>query len=281
MWKAMTPESTSHPPPSLYFPWIASAIAIIVASLVLVGWLLDIALLKSVLPGAATMKPNTAVCFVLSGLALWLLCPAPGQAGGGMRPVVALACVTLVAGVGLLTLGEYGLNLNIGIDELLFRETLTATQLPSPGRMAPATALDFLLLGLSLTWLDAESRHGHRPSQYMALGVILVGLLALLGYLYGVPALYRIFAYESTALHTPLLFLVLGGGALWARPDCGLMATVTSDHTGSWMARRILPVAISLPIVIGWLRWGGERIGLYETAFGLALFVMSNVVILT
>src|SRR2546428_10559758 len=75
--------------------------------------------------------------------------------------------------------------------------------------------------------------------------------------------------------------MILGGGALWARSDRGLREPTSRDYSGVWMARRLLPVAISLPIVIGWLRWRGERIGLYETAFGLALFVMSNIVIFT
>lgn len=37
---------------------------------VLFGWDLDLATLKSILPNAVTMKPNTAACFLLIGLCL-------------------------------------------------------------------------------------------------------------------------------------------------------------------------------------------------------------------
>lgn len=51
----------------------AGGVAVVVGGLVLVGWALEIATLKSVLPGWVSMKPNAAVGFLLIGLALLLL----------------------------------------------------------------------------------------------------------------------------------------------------------------------------------------------------------------
>jgi signal transduction histidine kinase len=68
-------------------------------------------------------------------------------------------------------------------------------------------------------------------------------------------------------------------GALFARPDRGLMATITSEQGGGLMARRILPLAIGLPLIMGWLRLAGERAGLYKTEFGTALLTAANIVI--
>jgi hypothetical protein len=266
----------------LVFTHVTSLTAIVVGSLVLLGWQLEIALLKSLLPGYATMKPNTAACFVLAGAALWLPRVGPGQMDNGdsRRTSVAQACAALVALVGLLTLGEYLLNLNIGLDELLFRDTPHPAHLTPPGRMAPVTALAFVLLGSALTWLEAESRWRHRLSQFLALLTALVGLISFLGYLYGAEVLYRVFPYSSMALHTALLLLVLSVGVLSARPDRNPLALFLHDHAGSVMARRLLPVVIFFPIVIAWVGLMGQQANLYSTEFSLALFATSTIVIL-
>lgn len=57
---------------SAKFVPLVIVLTVVVGSIVLVGWALDIAALKSVLPGWISMKPNTAFCFILSGIALWL-----------------------------------------------------------------------------------------------------------------------------------------------------------------------------------------------------------------
>src|SRR5436190_21666287 len=59
---------------------VASAIAVFVGSLVVVGWCLGIEVLKRGFPGSpATMKVNTAICFVLCGVSLWLFLKATNQ----------------------------------------------------------------------------------------------------------------------------------------------------------------------------------------------------------
>lgn len=56
---------------------------------------------------------------------------------------------------------------------------------------------------------------------------------------------------------------------------------LTATGVGSAMARRVLPFAIVLPILIGWLRLHGERAGFYGFEFGLALSAVANVVVFT
>ncbi len=264
------------------FPEAASVAVICVGGVVLIGWMLNIATLKSILPGLVTMKANTALAFFLAGVSLWLL------RAGAAQPVVqrrqrrmAQVCAFIVALVGLLTLAEYLFGRDLGIDQLLFQEISAAVETSSPGRMAPNTALSLVLVGLALLLLDVETRRGHRPAQFLALAAGFVSMLALTGYAYGSTSFYGISSYTRMALHTAATFLVLCAGVCSVRPDTQLMRILTSDTAGGLVARRLLPAAVFIPLVLGWLRLVGQRAGLYDTKFGSALFALSNILVFT
>jgi PAS domain S-box-containing protein len=259
-----------------------------VGSLVLVGWILDIATLKSVFPGLATMKGNTALAFLLAGVSLWLLQPDLSQSAlrdpqstilhRRRRLAKCFAC--LVAVLGLLTLGEDLFDWDLGIDQLFFRDTPATVGTWALGRMAPATALSNLLLGLALLLLDVETRRGHRPAHALAVSATVISLVPLTGYAYGARFLHAIGSYASMAVHTALTFTILSLGLLCARPDRGLMAHIASESAGGVLARRLLPAAIGIPLVLGWLRLEGQRAGLYGTELGTAIYATSMVVAL-
>ena len=103
------------------------------------------------------MKANSAFCFILTGLALWLLCPGLAT---GLKLRVAQACALTIAFVGLLTLGEYLFGRDLGIDHLLFREHGAEPGSSTPGRMASATAFSFVLLSMALVFLDVKTGRG-------------------------------------------------------------------------------------------------------------------------
>jgi PAS domain S-box-containing protein len=247
----------------------AGAAATVTGSLVLLGWLFDVSLFKSVLPGKIAMKPNTAVCLVLLGAALLLLVLAPSQhVVRATRRRVAVACATMAAVTGLVTLFEYGFGVDLGIDRLFFRGSLLAKG--DPGRMAASTALGFVLLGCSLLLLDARHKLGRLCSELFALVNLVIGLVALLGYFYGIESLYGVFAYTPIAVHTAFLLAVLSLGVLVSRPASGLASVITSERGGGVMARRIMPLAVSLLVALGWMRLKG----------GLSLFVAGSIVVL-
>lgn len=239
-----------------------------VAFSVLVGWLLDVPLLKGVLPNAATMKINTALGFVLSGSVLALLATgAPSRA----QAAIAAACAATVTVLGAGTLLQELIDADFGIDDLFGTRTSQ--------RMAPASAVAFTLYGTAVLLRDAPLQLARNVAEGLALIVALIGLIALLGYAYGVAALHHFYTDSSMAIHTALLFVLLGLGLLAIRPDRGLAAVVTSEQGGGFIARSILPFALGVPFVLGWLRLWGERQGYYGTEFGLALFASSNIVI--
>lgn len=255
-----------------FFVRVVSGLGIAIGGMVVIAWWLDIAALKSVLPGWATMKFNTALGFVLTGAALCLARAAGHPASPRLRWSRALGLV--VAALAGLTLSEYIWDWNAGIDQLFVRDLLTNPLVAAPGRPSAATAQCFLFLGLALVWMDVEWRHRLRPAEWLALFGIMAGLIGTLGYFFSVTALYAILPYSSMAVHTSLLFVLLGIGILLARPDRGLMQTISSNHMGGRLARRILPGSALLCIVTAKLCVWGQQAGYYGIEIATVMLIV-------
>lgn len=244
---------------------------------VLSGWAFGIPALKSLLPGLVDMAANTAATFVLAGVSLWLFAAPGGATASRMAARLARIPAAVVGALGLLTLGQYGFGWDLGIDQVLFDDDGPSSGIPFPGRMALMTAVNFTLLAAALLLLDVETRRRKRPSNWLALAIAANSFLAILGYLYGVDALYRVAALSSVALHTAILFVVVSLGVTCARPGASFVRQVAGDSEAGLINRRLLPAAILIPPAVGWLCWCGERAGYYSPGFGRALFAASNV----
>jgi two-component system, LuxR family, sensor kinase FixL len=245
---------------------------------VLLGWWRDIGRLKSISPQFVDMKANTALAFVLAGAALWMVQP---EHPNRRRRLVAQGCAAAVALLGLLTLTEDVLHRDL-VDQLLFLEPVAADA-GHPGRMAHPTAAGFLALGIAL--LAVSVNRAYWMVQSVTLGTAVVFLVAVIGYLYDVAALYAISPYSTVSVYTALGFTVLSAGVLCARPEHGLMGLVSSDTAGGMMVRRLLPVGIVAPVLMGWVRLEGQRAGLYGPELGasvdvVALITLFSVVVL-
>ncbi|MEK9133354.1 MAG: PDC sensor domain-containing protein, partial [Pseudomonadota bacterium] len=190
----------------------------LVGGLVLLGWMFDVAALMRVFPGFVSMKPNTALAFILAGLSLWLA--TSGGAGPRTRRS-ARACAGMVVVIGALTLSEYLGGWDLHIDQLLFTEPSTADDTNAPGRMAYATALNFILIGSALILLDVQSRMGRRFLQLFILLVFMIAGAGFLSYIYGLRQFYVAAPYGSMALHTAATFLLLCAGIYRAPRDLG------------------------------------------------------------
>jgi len=251
-------------------PSLCSAASIAIGVAVLVGWATDLEVLKCVVPGLIAMKPNAALGFVLAGVAL-------GRLREGRRSRAAIGLAAAAAAIGALTLVEYASGIDLGIDQVLAHEPAGMTGALVPGRMHPTTALDFTLLGAAMILVAAG--RGYRTAHALALAAMLVAGSALIGYIYGVRLFIRLAAYNQMALHTAMGMLVLSVGVLTARPGRGLMAAITADTAGGLMARRLLPVAILLPLTLDGLVLLSDRARWFDVRFATAIRVIATIAI--
>ena len=261
------------------FKFLSKIISIVISLIgfsVICGWFLDIPALKSVFSGYVPMTPNTATCFILTGISLLAAQTKPVFP----RPrIITQTFAFIVALAGMLTLAEYIFGLNIGIDRIFFRPQVEAVLKTFPGRMSPFSALNFFLIGTALLVLDKQAKNGWRPAQLLILLEGVVSLLALVGYAYGVSSLYSVGFYKPMALNTAFVFALVCICILLARPDCGLMSVVTSDSEGGVTLRRLLLIVIGVPFLLGWLGLAGFKAGLYDLSFGLSMLAVLIIVV--
>ena len=124
-----------------------SVLAITFGLWVLTGWMLHIQILKTILPGQVAVKANTAICFILIGVALWVLRKGPPSGVASWRLAAKIAAV-FVSVVGLLSLSEFLWGWDLGIDQLVFfagPSDIAGSM--RPGLMSPITAFGLLALG--------------------------------------------------------------------------------------------------------------------------------------
>ncbi|MBD2356389.1 PAS domain S-box protein [Tolypothrix sp. FACHB-123] len=266
---------------------VSSAIAIFIGGFVLIGWGLNIEFLKCVCSsGLVTMKANTALGFILSGVSLWLAQNLNKEKGGSLQNNARYLWgsrffAILVLLIGLLTVVQYVFRQNFGIDELLFRESPNAIFTAQPGRMGLNTALNFMLVGRSLELaVHQKTYRSYWYSQFLALIAGLIAFQALIGYTYQVHSLYGPLPYStSMALHTAITFIALCIGIMWTNPNQGFMRVITSNTDSGLLSRRLLLAAIAVPFVVGWLIVLGQKVGGYDTAFAISLFAIIVMVI--
>ena len=131
------PEPMREPPSATFLAGLIGAATVSIGLLVIVGWMFNLQPLLSILPGSATMKPNTALGFILVGLSL-LLSVEIKMPASGFRRFAASVCSGLVILVGTATWVEYVWGFDLGIDQWIFPGS-DRPGIALPGRMSIMT----------------------------------------------------------------------------------------------------------------------------------------------
>ena len=225
---------------------LAGTLALVVGGMALVGWTFHIAVLKSIRPDWVSMKPNTALCFVLVGLALLLSRPSSAFRLQSSALVSRLSrlCTLLVGLIGLLSLCEYAFGWNPGFDQWLFTEPAGAVGTSNPGRMAPDTALCFVLFAVGFEFARGSRQAMGRLITSATLGalVVTIALAEILSYFTPTLRTYGWGGLTMMALPTATLFAALGAALVLIalpknRPDSAAPTTALAapGAQASWL----------------------------------------------
>lgn len=181
---------------------VCGIISILLGCAVLTGWITHSLVLVQVAPGLAPMQRNTAASFILAGIALL------GVVLNKRR--LTLVCSIITAPLAAATFFEFLLHANFGIDELLGATYITTK---SAGRMAPTTALCFILLAGCLILAQIRRLANRAPLLGAAgSGIAAVGAACTISVVWGNGDAFAWAGLARVAVLTGLGFLILGIG---------------------------------------------------------------------
>src|ERR1017187_5403019 len=170
--------SRRNPPGSAY-----GNATIIIGASALFGWMANFPILKSVFPKLVQINPVSAILFVLSGFALL-------HVRSHKRLILFLYFPSLlICFVSLLKLSIFVTGWDSHIDTLLFHNSLDGD------RMAPNTAVNFVLSSLSLILISRKSDISIIIGQVFTLFCFLISVLAIMGNIYSIRSLYAVSEY--------------------------------------------------------------------------------------
>lgn len=261
---------------------IASIISIFVGVFVLIGWTFNIAVLESIFPQFITMKANAALSFILLGLSLFFL---QGEESISLwKTNTAKITSTLAFLIGAITLAEIIFNWDAGIDQLFFKDTVNTIFTSNHGRMMPATAFNFSLLGLAFICLSFNRLN--KLVQSLSIITIVPSLLVIIGYVYGIKQLTGVIPlFAFMAVHAAITFFILSLGSLFARPKLKPIILMSGDDLGGVAARRLIPIMIFIISLFGyfqlaWHSYVDTSISLEESnSFALANTIITSFLI--
>ena len=192
---------------------VLAGLPVLLGSIVIFGWHSHLTALIQILPEFVPMQYNTALCFIFAGTALLMLQLE--------RLALSRAAATLCLLVASLTMLQYLASINLGIDEM-FMEHYVTVQTPDPGRMAPNTALSFILTSACIllhSW-KPQSRVYSTTCTLLAGVVFGLGFIALFGYLTNLVPAFGWGSKTAMAVHTAIGFLLLATSLLgWLHPS--------------------------------------------------------------
>lgn len=241
-----------------WFIRLVSLYCLLTPLLVLYGWFVDSKELKTWDLIGPAMNPLSAICFLLSGTALYLFITRNYT----YARISAAVVILLVVG------NIVSLYLGYPIDQLLFTEKMLSEQ--PPNHMALPTAICFILVSGSFV---CGSCRIYKISQVLSFGVAFIAFFVFTAYLYGNRPLYFQPGTMAMALNTSISFLLLSVAVMLLYPHEAYLKQFAGAAGGSRMARRLIPFAILFIVMIGWLRLQFLQAGFVTLEAGLSLFI--------
>ena len=215
---------------------VCLSLVVLMSLVVLYGWIQNITIFKTLLPGRPDMKANAALCFLMASTAIGILLTVKTK----LRYATAGWLSILLFSYAVLVLLEYSFHFDFRIDELFFIDPNGMHGHSPPGRFSPVTAVNFLLLAAGILFEVVPSRAWCRASQSFLMLCFLNAFQSFVGGAFNISYIFGMDLFIPMAVHTAFSFTLLSGILLALRYDQGLMQRFTAPTASALMSRRML-----------------------------------------
>ncbi len=263
--------------------YVGLFIVIAVALTVMYGWIQNISIYKTLLPGRPAMKANAAMLFLVIGFLMLLAFIDDRRKWQSILGAFLSVSTIIYAGLVLL---EYGFHYDYGIDELFFIDPNGLNGPSPPGRFSPMAAVNFILISLGLLFDLAPRRPMVRLSQTFLMLCFINSVQSFLGSAFHISRIFGMDLFIPMPLHTAFSFTLLSVIFLAFRSNQGLMERFTADSASSLMSRRMLIAALLIdPLLKGIsiyfvdVEFLTEGVGVFLQSIGGGIFISLLIVI--
>lgn len=249
-----------------------AVLAVAGGTLSLAGWVFDLPRLANWTGDGISIQPNAALAAIGIGVGMLLVVVGRATAAAVVAAVVAI--------VGALTAFENLSGMDLGIDAwLLFGRDWGRTGTVAPGRMGLPGSVSWAVLGASLILIARRPPRLKAWAPWLALLPLATSLLSLLGFAYDAGQLYTVPGLTAISMQTAVFVFALSFATI-ALADTGPSTVFGNPGPAGIAARRFLPFVFIIPVLTGAVRLAGERAGLYDTPFGVALHNLVEIALL-
>ena len=240
---------------------LIGAVVVITATLVvIVGWYAHSgSMIRLGFDNTLVMRMNTAVWMLLLAVAVivrwrwvrWVL----------------LFAVLITA---LLTVLEYRLGFDAGIDQFLVNDWDSAAGTFAEGRPSETSAFAVICLAIGLLRVDMGR---YKTAEVFMLVPLALSMLTIYGYAFGSTQLYSIGPYSAVGFDTGLVMILLTGVCMLSVPEGAAEWIWFGPDPGARLLRWLVPTALVVAPFTAWLIHKGADRGYYDEDMQLGLVV--------
>lgn len=220
-----------------------AGIAVLAASLSLLGWLFEVPVLASFGASYAPAWPLTTAGHLLLSFAMVM-----AVLGRRAAAVAAIAALILVAVI----VAESVSGIRPGIDRLFFSEQLARSAALNPGRPGSNSLLSFVLLATAIVLAQRQSPLLDRAANVLAALALCLGLYSTVALMW-IDHATPLNQFFAAPLPAGLASLAIACSLLWWKHESGWTGLLSGDQIRQplhWLILPILFVLPSIPVVL-------------------------------